>query len=93
MFIGAIEQSGTPVHIAMMADGIRGPDEMFELGLQYASGRAVPLDLVAAHKWFNLAAARGKTEAMALRREVAELMSDAEIAMAQREARVWLTTH
>jgi hypothetical protein len=28
-----------------------------------------------------------------LRREVAELMSEAEIAEAQRDARAWMTTH
>ena len=28
-----------------------------------------------------------------VRREVAELMSDGEIAAAQREARAWMTTH
>jgi uncharacterized protein len=28
-----------------------------------------------------------------MRREVAELMSDIEIAAAQREARAWMTTH
>jgi hypothetical protein len=32
-------------------------------------------------------------DAVALRREVAELMSDAEIATAQREARAWMTAH
>ena len=94
MFLGAIDQSGTlPVHIATMTDGVRDPDAMFDLGLQYANGRAVPLDLVAAHKWFNLAAAKGKKEAVVLRREVAEQMSESDIAMAQREARKWLTSH
>ena len=30
------------------------------LGLMYASGMGVPEDLVLAHMWLNLAAARGK---------------------------------
>jgi TPR repeat protein len=65
----------------------------FELGMMYASGRSVPTDLVLAHKWFNLAAMRGNGEATRLRREIADEMSAAEIAAAQRAARAWLTTH
>jgi uncharacterized protein len=65
----------------------------YELGMMYASGRSVPADLVLAHKWFNLAAMRGSAEAVRLRREVAEEMSEAQIAAAQRAARDWLTTH
>ena len=61
-------------------------DVLFELGLLYASGRSVGLDLVSAHKWFNLAALKGRVDALAHRREVAEQMSDIEIARAQREA-------
>jgi hypothetical protein len=48
---------------------------------------------VAAHKWFNLAALKGHVDAIPMRREMAELMSEAEIAMAQREARAWMTMH
>ena len=40
---------------------------------------------------FSLNAPRA--DAIALRREVAELMSDEEIAAAQREARAWMTAH
>lgn len=69
------------------------PDILFERGLYWASGRSGVVNLVAAHKWFNLAALKGRTEAVELRREVAELMSDVDIAMAQREARVWITAH
>ena len=32
------------------------PDALFQLGLMYCAGRDVELDLVSAHKWFNLAA-------------------------------------
>ena len=37
--------------------------------------------------------AQAKRFAKMLRREVAEMMSELEIAMAQREARVWVTAH
>ena len=69
------------------------PDVLFERGLYWASGRSGVVNLVAAHKWFNLAALKGRTEAIEMRREVAELMSEGEIAMAQREARAWITAH
>jgi len=65
-------------------------DSFFALGMMYSVGRDVPVDFVSAHKWFNLAAMRGNADAIRLRREVAEQMSDAEIALAQRAARAWL---
>jgi uncharacterized protein len=66
------------------------PDVLFERGLYWASGRSGVVNLVAAHKWFNLAALKGRTDAIRLRREIAEMMSEREIATAQREARAWL---
>jgi hypothetical protein len=88
MFQGHIDmETATPVE----ANAI--PDVLFERGLYWASGRSGVVNLVAAHKWFNLAAMKGRVDAVALRREVAEMMSDLEIAMAQREARTWMTTH
>ena len=65
-------------------------DMLFELGMMYSVGRDVPVDLISAHKWFNLAAVKGNAEAIRLRREIANQMSDAEIAVAQRAARDWL---
>jgi hypothetical protein len=62
---------------------------LFELGMMYSVGRDAPVDLVSAHKWFNLAAVKGNAEAIRLRREIANQMSDAEIAAAQRAARDW----
>ncbi len=65
----------------------------YELGMMYAAGRAVQTDLVTAHKWFNIAVARGYRPAVERRAELAQEMSAAEIAAAQREARLWLTRH
>ncbi|NJO35667.1 MAG: sel1 repeat family protein [Rhodospirillales bacterium] len=56
-------------------------------------GRDVPLDLVTAHKWFNLAALRGNAEAKRYRMEIAGEMTRYEIAEAQRQAREWLRRH
>jgi len=69
------------------------PDALFELGLMYCAGRDVELDLVTAHKWFNLAALRGNDEAKQYRLEISQEMSRTEIARAQRLAREWLTKH
>ena len=68
-------------------------DVLFERGLYWASGRSGVVNLVAAHKWFNLAAIRGVPEAATYRQEVAREMSAADVAEAQRAAREWLRTH
>jgi uncharacterized protein len=75
---------------APLGEGPAVGDMLFELGMMFSIGRDVPVDLVLAHKWFNLAAAKGNAEAVRLRREIANQMSDAEIAAAQRAARDWL---
>ena len=77
--------------MAMPVEASAIPDVLFERGLYWASGRSGVVNLVAAHKWFNLAALKGRADAIRLRREVADLMSEGEIAMAQREARAWIT--
>jgi len=78
---------------AISAEAAANGDVLFELGMLYASGREGPVDLIAAHKWFNLAALKGRQDAIAMRREIAEMMSEADIAAAQREARTWMTAH
>jgi len=85
MFQGEIDLDG-----AMPVETTAIPDVLFERGLFWSSGRSGLVNLVAAHKWFNLAALKGRKDAIQMRREVAELMSEAEIAAAQREARDWM---
>lgn len=68
-------------------------DILFELGLMYATGRDCEPDVVAAHKWFNIAAIKGSDRAAALRTELSAGMSKLEIARALREAREWMTAH
>jgi TPR repeat protein len=68
-------------------------DECFDLGMAYCCGDGgVPIDHVEAHKWFNLAALRGKDEGQAMRAEIAGEMTAREIAEAQRAARAMLAT-
>lgn len=66
---------------------------LYEMGLMYAAGRHGTVDVVAAHKWLNIAAYRGFTPAKAVREELAGEMTREEIARAQREARDWITRH
>jgi TPR repeat protein len=73
--------------------GMPAGEALMSLGLMYSTGRSVEPDLVEAHKWFNIAALRGCSEAVALRSEVAREMSRADIADAQRRARDWLSMH
>jgi uncharacterized protein len=68
-------------------------DILFELGMMYATGRDCDADLVAAHKWFNIAAIKGSARAAELRAELSATMSKSEIAQALREAREWMTMH
>ena len=65
-------------------------DAFFILGIRYSTGRDVEHDLVAAHKWFNLAAMMGHEEARHSRAELAREMPAGRIAEAQRMARAWL---
>ncbi len=72
----------------------RGKAEaLYDLGLLYATGQGVPQDFVAAHMWFNLAAMNGLERARVDRAEVAQDMSEVEIAEAQRQAREWQLSH
>lgn len=77
-----------------MREAARGnTDALYDLGMVYASGaQGAIVDLIEAHKWFNLAAMSGSSAAQACRAEVAGEMSAGEIAAAQKAARAWLQT-
>jgi TPR repeat protein len=62
------------------------PADFYELGLACWSSDG---DLIEAHKWFNLAAMCGEAGAAAARADVADQMNAAEIAEAQRRARIY----
>src|SRR5262249_28376325 len=75
---------------AVLGEANASGDVLFQLGMMYSTGSSVPTDYVSAHKWFNLPPMRGSKEAIRLRREIAEQMTESEIAAAQRAARDWL---
>ena len=75
----------------MVAAARGDSDACFDLGIAYSSGAGgIEVDLIEAHKWFNLAALAGDERGQTCRAEIADEMSAREIAEAQRQARSWL---
>ena len=68
-------------------------ETLLHIGLTYSSGRDGEENLVAAHKWFNLAALKGSRRARTYRMEIAAELSREELRNAQRQAREWLRKH
>jgi TPR repeat protein len=91
--MGAISQKSAEFLLqSRIADAESGDvDALFELGVSYSTGRGgISVDLIEAHKWFNLAALSGSTRGQECRAEIAVEMTAREIAEAQRQARAWL---
>ena len=89
----AISQQGAEFLIrSRLADAEAGDiNALFELGVTYSTGRSgCGVDLIEAHKWFNLAALNGCTRGQACRAEISVEMTAREIAEAQKAARAWL---
>ncbi|MFL6733960.1 MAG: hypothetical protein ACJ8EY_04620 [Sphingomicrobium sp.] len=92
--MGAISQKGAEFLIrSRLADAERGDvDALYELGVAYSTGRGgVAVDLIEAHKWFNLAALNGCSRGQHCRAEISVEMTAREIAEAQKQARAWLS--
>ncbi len=64
-------------------------DAEFILGVMYSKGQGVPQDDVQAHMWLSLAAAQSKESYRKSRDILAERMTPAQLAEAQRLAREW----
>lgn len=68
-------------------------DAYFDLGVAYSCGTSgLDIDLIEAHKWFNLAAVRGDKRGQQMRGEIADEMTAREIGEAQRQARAFLAS-
>ena len=93
--MGAISQKGAEFLLrSRIAEAERGSVEaLYDLGVSYSTGRGgTAVDLIEAHKWFNLAALNGSTRGQQCRAEISVEMTAREIAEAQRQARAWLAT-
>jgi len=67
-------------------------EALYDLGVIFSTGsHGAWCDMIEAHKWFNLAAARGHEAACWCRAEISDEMTAREIAEAQRRAREWLS--
>lgn len=77
---------------ARLIDAAKGdPAAYFDLGIAFSTGSGgVDVDMIQAHKWFNLAALGGNREGQQCRADIAAEMSREDIAEAQRQARAWL---
>jgi hypothetical protein len=86
------ETSGDSMLGAWLAAASQGQvGACFDLGVAFSTGsNGADCDLIEAHKWFNLAAARGHEEAAYCRADISDEMTAREIAEAQRRARQWL---
>ena len=65
---------------ATLLQGTPQAEQLFKLGMRCSTGQSIPLDMVSAHKWFNIAAMLGIKDAVRLRNEIAAEMSCREIA-------------
>lgn len=75
-----------------IADAMHGNvDALFDLGVAYSTGRGgCAVDLIEAHKWFNLGALNGDARSQQCRAEISIEMTAREIAEAQKSARAFL---
>jgi TPR repeat protein len=70
---------------AIREAAVRGEvDALYALGLVYAEGRGVSIDLAQAHYWLSLAIEQGDRDADLLRNIVGSQMTDDEYAAAKR---------
>jgi TPR repeat protein len=60
-----------------------------KIGIMYDDGQGVPQDIVQAYKWYSLAATNGDKPAPQLRDSIANQMTPAQIAEAQKLAQEW----
>src|SRR5437868_14410638 len=93
--MGAISQKSAEFLLrSRLAEAEAGDvDALFELGLTYSTGRGgLAVDLIEAHKWFNLSALSRSTRVQECCAEIALEMTAREIAEAQRQALAWLAT-
>ncbi len=84
-------KSGQFLIESRLADAASGdPDALYDLGVAYSTGSGVEVDMIEAHKWFNLAALKGSEAAMMCRADISDEMTAREVAEAQKMARAWL---
>lgn len=87
---GVIADNQTAVQWFRRAAELGDPPAQFTLATLYANGRIVAHDPVLAHAWFTLAASRGHRAAAANAVLYQEMLSEQQVADAQRVASEWV---
>ena len=82
--------SDLPIPPGAYLDADACAEDLYQAGLACAAGIDADVDIVAAHKWFNLAASRGHEDAKMQRQEMADLLTSEEVKIALTAARDWL---
>ncbi|MEM9939570.1 MAG: hypothetical protein AAF768_12025 [Pseudomonadota bacterium] len=80
---------GVEPEFGLVADVATG-EELYRVGLAYSEGVDCEQDLIAAHKWFNLAVLKGHDDAKVCREEMADMLDKEDIKSALAAARAWL---
>ena len=90
--MGTSAKSAAFLMESLIEDAAAGDaDALYRLGVAYSTGTSgTEIDLIEAHKWFNLAALNGSALGQQCRADISEEMTAREIAEAQRQARAWL---
>jgi TPR repeat protein len=82
--------SDIPMEPASLLGAHSNTEDLYRAGLAYATGIGAGVNLIEAHKWFNLAVARGHEDAKLQRQEVAQMMTSEEVKIALQAARDWM---
>ncbi len=97
-----LASTATESEVERLADGVallktaaeRGNAfAQYQLAQLFGSGTGVPQDYVEAHKWANLAAARGQSDAANARELFSQLMTPDQVAEAQKRARNYVASN
>lgn len=99
---GATFEEGRSAYVRGDYGAARGPltthaeagnaQAQYLLGRMYAGGEGLLQDFVPAHKWLNLAASQGLSDARTLRDTISARMTAGQLAEAQSLARAWQPT-
>jgi uncharacterized protein len=87
-----MELADTDIGACIEAARTGDTEALYDLGIRYSLGDGVDVDMVEAHKWFNLAVMRGFCDAKDNRAEVAAELNATDICAAQKRARDFLAT-
>ncbi|MDQ5910957.1 MAG: uncharacterized protein QG599_3054 [Pseudomonadota bacterium] len=69
------------------------PQAQINLGIMYEEGEGGPVDPIQAYFWYAMAESQGDSQGPQARQEIAEKMTPAQVAEAEKKVKDWLATH